>query len=719
MSNFPESKLDRLAHRIFAGEVVFFIGAGFSVDSEGNTTGRLISRLLARFLACVDVLNDHNDISPQNKTTVQNVKAGLCSTFYLKEEQERTSQEFMCPNTINKLSDRYYDFNDWICSAFSELLQIIAPLYTEDKDITPLINDIQDKENYLHSCYYKKEDGDKKEGEDEKEDVILPIKLDGLLAFKDHKSRGKALFLDTMGFANPEVMGGKPLAHTLHEVSQSYGNRLLPRHDVLARFAREGLCPTLLTTNYDLLLEGAYRLSGFDTRDNNVVEAAPLSGAHRYFNRIASPVDFFGQSNGYRSAHIVKMHGCTDAYRSFRNSDNTDHWEAYLPAMVFTYREIQNWREDAWSRDYLRTLLRTHTIVFCSYSGKDPVLHDTFRTVYEEMTTQRARHPNQETQTAPEDARVFAIDTKDQTDFHCFEILRAAEQAAGVPNPPLLDHPNYLPFHFYEDEHPNLFPCLDDLFLWLHHRTTRLRQQQALNTDLRRVAARLLAHPCPEAEAEAIRTNFDMLCQHEQEIAQNWNNAPESRQPFEHIVGWTNHFHTKLMRELASGEVIQRNQGPGNDFHAIRRTECYYAFSDHPDWTAWGVVLELAIRHMVAEWQTPLDTEEKFQWLSHSHAQHPTLFFSQNTQAPTPTSLTILLDGFTRPGQKPPIPGVPKHSIIWSLQSAQLPWPTTPNENTPSPQQIWQWASLVPNVLDPQLDNPLTHHLGKLHDAVA
>ena len=53
--------------------------------------------------------------------------------------------------------------------------------------------------------------------------------------------------------------------------------------------------------------------------------------------------------------------------------------------MVFTYREIQNWRKDSWSRDLVSTLLRTRTIVLCGYSGTDPVVHDTFRTVYEEI----------------------------------------------------------------------------------------------------------------------------------------------------------------------------------------------------------------------------------------------------------------------------------------------------------------------------------------------
>jgi len=43
-----EGKLERLAARVTAGEAVFFIGAGFSLESEHNSTQVLIARLLAR-----------------------------------------------------------------------------------------------------------------------------------------------------------------------------------------------------------------------------------------------------------------------------------------------------------------------------------------------------------------------------------------------------------------------------------------------------------------------------------------------------------------------------------------------------------------------------------------------------------------------------------------------------------------------------------------------
>ena len=50
--------VERLVSRIIAGEGVFFVGAGFSLDSEPNSSERLIRRLIARFAAMTERLAD-------------------------------------------------------------------------------------------------------------------------------------------------------------------------------------------------------------------------------------------------------------------------------------------------------------------------------------------------------------------------------------------------------------------------------------------------------------------------------------------------------------------------------------------------------------------------------------------------------------------------------------------------------------------------------------
>src|SRR4051794_3878387 len=84
MSTFPQAGLDRLAERVAAGEAVFFIGAGFSVDSEGNDSYRLIGRLLVRFDALTKLLQ--SDLGPFSKAL--ELRKGLCDTFLLSESEK-------------------------------------------------------------------------------------------------------------------------------------------------------------------------------------------------------------------------------------------------------------------------------------------------------------------------------------------------------------------------------------------------------------------------------------------------------------------------------------------------------------------------------------------------------------------------------------------------------------------------------------------------------
>src|SRR5262249_14929684 len=151
-----------------------------------------------------------------------------------------------------------------------------------------------------------------------------------------------------------------------------------------------------------------------------------------------------------------------------------------LPTMVFTFREIQNWREDSWSRDFLRTLMRTRTVAFAGYSTADPVIHDTFRSVYEEMARYRARRlrqvrepqqpqqsqqpplqPQREQDLLPESSgAAFYYGLADKSEFHALEVLRASSLAVGARRAELTSHPNMIGFH-YESE--PAFPNLDEV----------------------------------------------------------------------------------------------------------------------------------------------------------------------------------------------------------------------------------------------------------------
>ncbi len=665
MSAFPQEGLERLAERVVAGDVVFFIGAGFSLDSEGNSAARLIRRLLARFEALTASLAEDRLLD------------ALKETFHL---QGGTSTVLTRKNVDSLVRD-YYLINDWMCSAYSRLLGDLDRLRTPG-----FVEMVHAREQELL----------------ESKDILQPMDLTKL-ALLSPRDRGKALFLDTMGFSDLAVMAGEPLAPEVSAVAASYGDRLRPRHHVLARFAREGFCPMLLTTNYDLLIEGAYRLAGFSPREAEGIQPhrrlPPTTFQH--FSRIASATQFFGQGDDKRSAFLLKIHGCTESYRQARDATQS-HWSAYLPSMVFTFREIQNWREDSWSRDLVSTLLRTRTIVFCGYSTADPVLHDTMRTVYEERA--KRRRQSAVPQVTPsvagpgaETAPAFFLGTSGKTEFHGLEILRAASQAVGDESPPLANHPNYLRFYLRPQKGKSpRFPNLDESLLWLFHLAFRKRQRQALESDLSRVVTLLLGYPCPSTELQEVIGHFEALAAAEAKAAGQWEEKPtsHSRRQFQRIASWTDRFQVGLLREFALAEMVLRSQGPGLDLDDLRRSAWYYPTSDHPDWTAWAAVAEVALRRRIASWRRAKEEDwaRDSPWVSPGEGEHPNLLAARSGKEPTPLRLILRLGGFGRPGERSKVVGIARREDVWELRYDAIPWDRKASGSTPPAQTLWDWA---------------------------
>src|SRR5688572_4517324 len=82
---FNLSALENLAERIYHGQVVFFVGAGFSLDSEGLTGRRLLLRLLARFDAMTTALLA-NPPTPELANMAKRLREVLRETFWLGRE---------------------------------------------------------------------------------------------------------------------------------------------------------------------------------------------------------------------------------------------------------------------------------------------------------------------------------------------------------------------------------------------------------------------------------------------------------------------------------------------------------------------------------------------------------------------------------------------------------------------------------------------------------
>jgi hypothetical protein len=637
---FPATALERLSARVLEGDVVFFIGSGASIDSEKNSAARLMGRLLVRLLAFAEVLDgDHPG-------TGRALRDDLVHTFGL---DGTTAEEIAgSEQNISGLAKSYYEANEWFCSAYGTLLAQAAR-----RRERPVSRRMQTREQELLACL-------------KSADAVALDPLDSALlqlAAKDdtlsHRAAGKALFLDTMGFGNLSVMGGKPGKKVpFREVESSYEGRLFPRHHILARFAREGLCPAILTTNFDLLVEGAYRLAGF--RDQLRDDSFPATMIPD-FQTIASPEDFFTEGKAYREAIVVKMHGCAQRYRDVRSSPEA--LREYLRSMVFTYREIQNWREDSWAADYLRTLLRTRVVVFCGYSLQDPVIHDTFRTVYEEMARIRSARPTREPETAP----AFFFGKARQ--FHGMAVLQAATAAVGAKPAKPGTHPNFLPFHF---RHAPEFPNFDELLRWLFHLTFRARQMECLKSDLRRITTLLLGGPRPESELVAVQESFAALVEGkkgeeekgEKEMAQAWTTSAGSRREHAEICAWTDLFHVGLLREFSCGDVVRRRQGAGLDLGMMRRAAWYYPAMQDASWTCWGAVVEMALRAMAKRAQLDITV---------SDCRQPTILIRQAGRG-TPHAITIHFGGFERVGLQARLLGHPWRRVFWELGPDDAPW---------------------------------------------
>lgn len=495
------------------------------------------------------------------------------------------------------------------------------------------------------------------------------------MELKPPAARGKALFLDTMGFQDPKVMGGCPTEADSVAVAESYGSKLLPRHWVLARLAREGLCTTLLTTNYDLLLEGALRLAGceLDAGGRTPSVATTFAGV----NRVARASDFFDRASGYRSVLLVKIHGCVDAYR--KSSSKPASWQAYLPAMVFTYREIQNWRTDAWSRDYVRTLLRTRCVVFCGYSTSDPVLHDTFRSVYEEMAVKRLQagpalgSVSQSGMPAGHDA-AYLFGLAENREFHGQEVLRAAARACKNPAAEGVEPSNYIPF----SRRGKGFPSLDEAFLWTFHRVFRGLQTLAIESELLRSASAMLGRRVPAAEVEAVKTSFDQLFSAECQSAALWRGASGDKYQLLRICNWTYEFQPRLLREFALKEAAEHRRSPGAREQLRSRfgDGWYYPATERKDWTAWAAVVELAIRRLAATLQ-----KRSASWLEDDPrlvvgpGPCPCVCFTKTERQGPPVALAAYYAGtgmITR--LKVPTQGLVR-TVHWPLGSGASVWP--------------------------------------------
>jgi hypothetical protein len=683
------SQLSRLAQRILAGEVVFFVGAGFSIDSEGLSAARLIRRLLVR-LHALDHLQAVPGTAFKRLAGMFSVKATLPEIAGKKAP-------------VNQLAVRYYEINEWMCRAYGELVCGAQPASWPEFCQRLFAAEVQAAKDAETAAEADPDQVTRTwTWTDERFQALPEVWWDhsrGKLSLTDRKALGKLVFVQTLGFHDAEVMAGTPfpLNGDIAEVERSFRGRLRPRHHVLARFAREGFYDSVLTTNFDLLLEGALRLSGFGT---GVPRAASSLTATQHFDVLASPQAFFQRGKAVQTFTVLKLHGCAGLLRTLHEQrleatvqktpveheqDKLANQFKYLPQLVYTYREIQNWRDDSWAADHLSTLLRTHTLVFAGYSTADPVMHNTFRGIYEEMARKTAESAHQDRRSAtthlPDNAPAYFFgfsNSSQPVEFHGKEVLDSASQAVGAtPNGPLgPDHPNYLRFAPVWDK-TSAEPHLDELLEWTQHDILRNQQAAALNCELPGLIARLFRRR-PASECRQIHEAFEKLKNDEIGELERAANSAEARRCLRRILGWSNGFHLALRREWARGLLLASNSGNLSVVADLEHPLWYFPASERPSWTAWSAVLELALRRLarlaVEHWSGK-PVPDGVETIEATPALRPTVFFRQHAAPTAPiVSLTLQLRGFDRPARRPDIPGHPARKVIWLFHEDALPW---------------------------------------------
>lgn len=188
MSNWLDAA-DRLAERIVDGEVVFFIGAGYSLDSERNSAGVLIGRLLARFDAICTYLAEgnlrfrhqlerkaHKRREEEYAERVTDLRKGLETTFWLLAghpsaglakslELARTHEFYFVDSNVAELTHKYYELNDWMCNAFSILMGMIECLADTDR----LVDFVRHHEDGRYETFIKEAEGNRDSAQRDRE----------------------------------------------------------------------------------------------------------------------------------------------------------------------------------------------------------------------------------------------------------------------------------------------------------------------------------------------------------------------------------------------------------------------------------------------------------------------------------------------------------------------------------------------------------------------
>lgn len=570
--------INDLVKQLLNQRAVFFVGAGFSLQDENVSTDKIMASLLCRFLAMTDpgLLGDNSPHEGLRQACDQLFGLWLCGEegngAAIKAKLNK-NPVWLSSGVIKKLAAKYYQVNEWMVQCFGELYRFY---HSREQASRGRFDDIHQKERKIRTLFAELHPAS--QGGTKPEAAMVehsPLDVE-FLSRVNAEVVGKVIFIETVGLGNRQTMQSYQDADA-KPVSQ--------RYHVFGKLAKEGLSPIVIATNYDLLIERGYQAVGLEMTDGCSSSQEGCSHLPKCVLPIRQPSDFFMQGS-LNPAHILKVHGCAQQYRTVKKAlgdakpaelaTTQKQFEDYLASIIYTYREIQHWRDDGWSRDYLQTLLRTKSFVFCGYSAADPVMHVTIRHIYEEMARKEVGQSS--------DAFVSpAFSTRgDALEFDSLEILNAASKAIGTKGRPD-GHRAYLPFDYGN----KTFPGCDCLFRTVLHRTLRQLQLQILTDHIDTLALTLFGKPKPAHEVNRLKERFNELIEQEKEQV-----LSDKKQPAEKVMegqmAWTEHF---------PQQVLSLFQHAGARRFGKSTVKGYIPLRQYPVWSCFAILLELAIRH--------------------------------------------------------------------------------------------------------------------------
>jgi hypothetical protein len=247
------------------------------------------------------------------------------------------------------------------------------------------------------------------------------------------------------------------------------------------------------------------------------------------------------------------------------------------------------------------------------------------------------------------------------------------------------------------------------MYTWTYHLVARELQSQALEAEVGRIAYQLFHRPSPEEEVASLLTSFDLLRKQEKCESQSWKGLKGelARRDCRRMTNWTSVFHRRLMRQYQIAESLHRNPNDALAVYAAARYPWYAPMTEHPQWCAWAVILEMAIRRMsMAHLGKPPEG-----WLISTreldvaeHASGPAVRFRANcgefaTAEPHVWRLLCIELGAERrlfPRNAPRGAFAALKPKIWELRPETIPWWTERDgrkpQETPSAREVWDWA---------------------------